>query len=501
MKQISMLKQLSILCILLLGLSFNTVLAQDMSVFRIALQVELTVRDPHLEQTNTLMGYYGLVYDGLIGENPDGSARPGLATEWEQTSEYLDLTLREGVLFQDGTAFNADVVVANIDKVKNGPFPPVANMLRAVESVEVIDEYHVRLNLANPAPTLLSDLQRFAGLMVSPASLDKLVEMPVGTGPYIYNLEESTLQSRYVFDKNPNYWDPSVQNVDRIEVLFIPDFPTAYNAVVTGELEVANITNSQVAQAESEGYLVLQPESFNLALHIFDRNGTLVPEFADVRVRQAMAMSIDRDAFYAVVEGGVGASLASTQRFTEGQYGYCENIQDLSYNLDRARELMAEAGVEGFSFSVPAFGRFQVYSQALAGFFAEIGIEMVVEPIAGGTIFSEAQSGKWAAAIVPVNERHTSGYYNNRISPNGFLNPFKVSVGNADELAAQARPLDPVEAEPLWAEINCLAAQEGALIHVGSVVSPIMTNPEVVENMEAMYFSPQVIDYRSLKLK
>jgi ABC-type transport system substrate-binding protein len=133
----------------------------------------------------------------------------------------------------------------------------------------------------------------------------------------------------------------------------------------------------------------------------------MVPEFADVRVRQAMALAVDRDAYYQVVEGGVGASLVSTQRFRSGQYAHCADIQDLNYNLERAKELMAEAGVTGFSFKVPAAGRFQRDSQALAGFFAEIGIEMIVEPIALGTIFTEVQTGNWAAAFVPVNERHT----------------------------------------------------------------------------------------------
>ncbi len=502
MKRFVMVKYLSLLFVLLLSLPVSgVVFAQDMSVFRISQGVDLATWDPHLEQNVSQMTYYSLPFDGLIGENSDGSTRPGLATEWEQTTEYLDLTLREGVLFHDGTAFNAEAVVANVDKVKNGPFPPTANMLRAVESVEVVGEYQVRFNLANPAPALLSDLQRFAGLMMSPASFETSVEMPVGTGPYIFNAEESTLNSRYVFDKNPTYWDPSVQNVDRIEVLIIPDFQTAYNAVVAGELDAANIFNNQVAQALAEGYQVLQPEGFGLGFHIFDRNGTMVPEFADVRVRQAMALAVDRDAYYQVVEGGVGASLVSTQRFRSGQYAHCADIQDLNYNLERAKELMAEAGVTGFSFKVPAAGRFQRDSQALAGFFAEIGIEMIVEPIALGTIFTEVQTGNWAAAFVPVNERHTSGYYNSRISPNGFLNPFKVPVANADELAAQARTLDVAEAEPLWAEINCLAAEEGAIIHLGTVVQSIMVNPETVATLEAMYFAPFVADYRSLTMK
>jgi ABC-type transport system substrate-binding protein len=92
--------EVSLLFVLLLSLPVSgVVFAQDMSVFRISQGVDLATWDPHLEQNVSQMTYYSLPFDGLIGENSDGSTRPGLATEWEQTTEYLDLTLRERCTF------------------------------------------------------------------------------------------------------------------------------------------------------------------------------------------------------------------------------------------------------------------------------------------------------------------------------------------------------------------------------------------------------------------
>ena len=120
-------------------------------VFRLGHDIDLSTWDAHQEQQNVAMVFYSLVYEGLVGEDSQGNIMPGLATEWTQSDKALEFTLREGVTFHDGTPFDAEVVKANVEKVKNGPFPPTANFLRPIESVEVIDPTHVRFNLTGPA--------------------------------------------------------------------------------------------------------------------------------------------------------------------------------------------------------------------------------------------------------------------------------------------------------------------------------------------------------------
>ncbi|NJP04556.1 MAG: hypothetical protein HC837_02445 [Chloroflexaceae bacterium] len=139
--------------------------------------------DPHQEQRPvTLMGYQ-LVYDALLTEDSTGQLLPGLAIEWAQQIDTVELTLREGVVFHDGTPFDAEVARANLLHARNEGAPAIAQQLLAVDSIDVLDPYRIRLNLAAPVPDLLSNLARSAGMMISPEAFATAAEQPVGTGP------------------------------------------------------------------------------------------------------------------------------------------------------------------------------------------------------------------------------------------------------------------------------------------------------------------------------
>ncbi len=468
-------------------------------VFRLGHDIDLSTWDAHQEQQNVAMVFYSLVYEGLVGEDSQGNIVPGLATEWKQSDKTLEFTLREGVTFHDGTPFDAEVVKANVEKVKNGPFPPTANFLRPIESVEVIDPTHVRFNLTGPAPALLKNLQRFAGLMISPKVFDQLDKGPVGTGPWQYNAAESVAQSKYVFDVNPNYWDKSVQNVSRIEIWYLPDYQAAYNAVQSGEVDAATILENMVAQAESSGFTVLKPESFHLALHIFDRAGTKVKELGDPRVRQAMSLAIDRATYFNTLMSGIG--IPSTQRWLKGQLGYCDEITNLDNDLEKAKALMKEAGVESFEFSVPAFGPFNLWNEGIAGFLKEIGITMKVEAIPPGPIIATATNGEWVAGLIPENERHPSDHFRNRLAAEGPMNPFQVKDDEIEAWGTEALALSDEEAAPLWSKISCRSAEQGDIIHLDGFVTPIMVNNNTVEHVDPMYMMPGVVYFRGVTMK
>src|SRR5690606_5498757 len=151
----------------------GSALAQE--TFRIAIGVDADSLDPAQGTTTTIDNIVDYMAQTLIGIDETGALVPLLATEWSTSEDGLamDLTLREGVVFHDGTPLTADVVVWNFDRLRDpevnvprrGPYAPI-------ESVEAVDDLHVRLHLSQPSPYMAGALTQSTAAIISPASVD-----------------------------------------------------------------------------------------------------------------------------------------------------------------------------------------------------------------------------------------------------------------------------------------------------------------------------------------
>src|SRR5690606_7901451 len=128
------------------------------------------------------------VYDRLVYSAPDGSLEPMLATDWAiaEDGSAIDMTLREGVTFHDGTPFNAEAVKANLDRAKTAEFSVLKPDLESLREIQVIGPNEVTLVIDGGAAPLLASLADRAGMMISPAAFDApdLGQNPVGAGAY-----------------------------------------------------------------------------------------------------------------------------------------------------------------------------------------------------------------------------------------------------------------------------------------------------------------------------
>jgi peptide/nickel transport system substrate-binding protein len=454
--------------------------------------------DPHQESRPiTLMGYQ-MVYDALLSEDLDGSLLPGLATEWEQTADSIELTLREGVVFHDGTPFDAEAAQANLLRARDEGAPPIARQLAMVDDIEVLDANRLRLSLNAPAPALLNNLARTAGMMISPGAFDSAAEMPIGTGPWTFNADESTPDAQYVFEAFADFWNPQQQGLARIELLILPDPAARVNALRSGEIQAASIDPPDAESLEAEGFALRTNEAILFGFHIFDREGTIVPEFADERVRQAISYALDRETFVDALLYGFAE--ARTQRFAPGQVGYADDLMDLSYDPERARELLAEAGVENLEFSVPDTGVGSSEMQAVAGQLSEVGITVNIETVPPGTLVQEASSGNWPIALAPINEPHVATFLANRVQTNGFMNPFRVTEADLEEMIQEARSLPADEAAPIWADVSRAVSERGIIVYLYSRSSLVAVAPEV-QGAEVGYMQPDVLRLRGVTIE
>jgi len=395
-----------------------------------------------------VLAYYEIPYEGLITEDANGDIVGVLATDWSYNDGNTELTftLREGVVFHDGTPFNAESVKSNIEFIKNeNGFPPTANQLGAVEEVVVVDEYTVTLMLSRPDVALIPNLARFIGLQVSPSSYGTMEAVPVGTGPYKMVPEENTPDQVWVFEANAEYWDQSVIAFERVEAHYIQAQDARANALLNGDIDATAITNGFLSTVEgAPGILIDKAPMVGLGFQVLDLNGDIVPELADKRVRCALSHAINREEYVSVLLEG--DAVPGVQRETPGQYGYLDNPPDVGYNPERAAELMAEAGVTELNLSSGFWGGpFGPLGQGAAGYWAEIGVNVEYENFPPSDMWSSAIAGTYSIMPLPFPEAHLFTMLAQRAGA-GPINPSKYVPEGVQELIGQAAGLSLEEA-------------------------------------------------------
>ena len=196
--------------------------------------------DPHVATNPFGRSWMYPFYDRLTQIDQNGAVQPMLAESWEFSADGASLTfnLRDDAFFHDGTPFDAEAAVANIERARN---PEIARGtfidLLPVESAEVVDTYVLRLNLKAPGGALPAILSDQAGMMISPAAFDNedLATMPVGAGPF--RATEFRVDEVMFAEAFEDYWDPELPKVQNLELRFILDPTTRLNAVADGSVD------------------------------------------------------------------------------------------------------------------------------------------------------------------------------------------------------------------------------------------------------------------------
>lgn len=295
------------------------------------------------------------MYDGLV-RYKDGTleVEPALATDWtiSEDGTVYTFTLREGVTFHDGSAFDAEAVKFNFDRMLDeahpyhdtGPFP-LAFFFSAVESVDAVDAQTVSFTLNSPYAPFLSNLAYPTGLIVSPAAVMEhgadFGRNPSGTGAFSFG--EWRSNEAVVVQANPDYWGgaPELQTV-----VFRPitDANTRTAEMLAGGIDLM-VEVPPVALSEFEGDAYTVHEQAGPHVWFLILNAKEGP-FSDVRVRQAANYAINKEAIVNDVLEGT-AEVAAGPTPPAFAWAYNPDLEPYPYDPDRARELLAEAGAEG----------------------------------------------------------------------------------------------------------------------------------------------------------
>jgi len=411
--------------------------APETNLLAIGVQAPPNSLDPAQLHDGQQRYVWASIYDTLLLSENDGTISGGAAESWEYSDDALTLTLtlRDGMTFSSGADVDAEAVKVTLERTRDTAGPQ-QNNLSAIDSIDTPDPLTVVLNLSRTDPNLLVALSYGAGVITDPATIDSdtLALDPVGSGPYTLNRDRSTDGSVYVLERRDDYWNVEAYPFTQITVRAISDRTALFNTLLAGEVDAASVDLTQAPQAESSGLTLTTVEGISVgSLILADRAGTVAPELADIRVRQAINMAFDRQGIIDAILLGNGSP--GSQPFNPISPVYNDQLDDLyPFDPEAARELLADAGYpNGFTLAMPANLVVMQFQPTITQSLADIGITVQWDPVPAS---SSGQGTTWGAyfnygSIAPAS-RISALYY----QANGSQNPFRYEDETVNALLA-----------------------------------------------------------------
>ncbi|MBR0786754.1 ABC transporter substrate-binding protein [Bradyrhizobium iriomotense] len=315
-------------------------------VLRMSLDQAASVIHPMLARVNPEYLVTELLYSNLTRLKPDMTVEPDLALSWEpnETRTEWIFKLRPGVTFHDGSPLTSEDVVASINAILD---PKTASPGRTnvgpIKEVAAIDPLTVKFTLSGAyadLPVALTYLNaRIVPAKVIASDLASLSTTANGTGPF--KLVSYEPDRKIVVERNAVYYDPARPYLDRVELLVYPDRTAEASAMMSGEIDLLLTTTPGEYErlVKAAGVKALRtPSGQFLNINL----GCDQKPFNDVRVRQALALAVDREATVGFVAGGYGTPGNDTP--LNSAYHFYKNIPMKKPDVAKAKQLLAEAG-------------------------------------------------------------------------------------------------------------------------------------------------------------
>ena len=320
-----------------------TSFAADKSDIVVAVDADVDTLHPTDFSTTVELGVLNQIYDTLLYYSPDGTKdpEPRIAESYEISDDGLDYTfhLRDDVTFHDGTPVTADDVVFSIELYKASEYQ--GSQISMLSSVEATDEHTVVCHLDAAYSPFLQGIcsPMIASKAYYESSEDDFVNNPIGTGPYKF--VSRAKGSNIKLEANEDYYRGAPE-IKEVTFEVIPDSSTKAIALQTGEVNFAEIDSATKPQLEANPAITIAEVPTSTFSYI--AMNTEKEPFNDVKVRQVINYAIDRDNLVAVCYDGeaeVNSNICAKERF-----GYSDDQFQYTYDPEKAKELLAEAGIE-----------------------------------------------------------------------------------------------------------------------------------------------------------
>jgi peptide/nickel transport system substrate-binding protein len=398
----------------------------DAKVFNFATNQDIPGLDPHGAAANTTFRVIYMTYDRLV--TYDGTStepKPQLAESWEVSDDGKEYTFKlvENAKFHDGSPVTAEAVqysftrAIDVGKSAAGIFNKVIDK----NSFEVIDDYTIKITLKEPFAPFVSTLGTAFGNIINPALEENhgddlgesfLSEEVMGSGPYL--LDSWDRGETLVLKANPDYWGDA-PTMETVNIRFITEASTARLMLEKGEIDMIDntvISPEVLEQMEgTEGVEILEADGYQIDyMPMNTEKGAL----ADVRVRQAIAHSINYDALLESVYLGKAERIVGA--VPKGMFGFNSDAKLYDYDLDKAKELLKEAGHEsGLELEIAISEDNEVRSNTallLQSDLEKVGVTLNIKTYAWPTFLDLVTTGKHDFGLVSWTPDYPDPDYN-----------------------------------------------------------------------------------------
>ena len=465
------------LALLLAALFSLTAPARAETTLRIGLAEDPDILDPTLARTYVGRIVFASLCDKLFDIDEKLNIVPQLALSHETSADGKEVTikLRPSVKFQDGEALDAEAAKFSLERhlTMRGSFrkPELASL----DHVDVVDPLTIKLVLKAPFSPLISQLADRAGMMVSPkaakAEGDKFGLHPVCAGPYKF--VERVQQDRIVFEKFADYWNKDNIFIDRIVYLPIVDSTVRLANLKSGGLDlIERVLATDIKDVRADPNLRLSIASElgyqGVTLNI-GNDKAKGPLSQSAKVRQALDLSIDREALNQVVFNG---EFVPGNQWVGPDHPYYQKAFPIpARNIEKARALLKEAGVTppvNVDFLVPKNPEVEAAAQVIQSMAAEAGFDLKIRVTEFATSLKQAEAGEYQAYLLN---------WSGRIDPDGnsyiFLhsnapqNYSAWSNAEADKALDDARlATDPTQRKALYQKLTKLVLEDEPILYL-----------------------------------
>ena len=451
--------------------------AHAQTTLRIGLAEDPDILDPTMGRTYVGRIVFAAVCDKLFDIDEKLNIVPQLALSHETSADGKEVTikLRPGVKFQDGEPFNAEAAKYSLDRhfTMQGSFRKPE--LAALDHVDVVDPLTVKLVLKTPYSPLIAQLTDRAGMMVAPkaaaAAGDKFGLHPVCAGPYRF--VERVQQDRMVFEKFADYWNKDNIFIDRVVFLPIVDATVRLANLKSGGLDLIErvlATDIKDVRADSRLKLstALELGYFGLTINIAnDKNKG--PLSQSEKVRQALDLSIDREAITQVVFNG---EFTPGNQWVSPEHPYYQTSFPVpKRDIAKAKALLKESGAAlpvAVDMMVPKGAESEAVAQVIQSIAAEAGFDLKIRVVEFATTFKQAQAGEfqafligWSGRIDPDGNSYVFMHTKAPQNDGGYSNP------EADKALDDARLVtDPAQRKAIYEKLTKIVLNDEPLIYL-----------------------------------
>ena len=447
------------------------------TTLRIGLAEDPDILDPTMARTYVGRIVFSAFCDKLFDIDEKLNIVPQLALSHETSADGKEVTikLRPGVKFQDGEPFDAEAAKFSLERHLTFPGSFRKPELASLDHVEVVDPLTIKLVLKAPFSPLIAQLTDRAGMMMSPkaakAEGDKFGLHPVCAGPYKF--VERVQQDRIVLEKFADYWNKDNVFIDKIVFLPIVDATVRLANLKSGGLDlIERVLATDIKDVRADPNLKLSTAIElgyqGITLNIgHDKNKGPLSQSA--KVRQALDLSIDREAINQVVFNG---EFKPGNQWVNPDHPYYQTAFPVrGRDVEKAKALLKEAGVTppvAVDLMVPKGAETEAVAQVVQSMAAEAGFDMKIRVTEFATSLKQAEAGEYQAFMLA---------WSGRIDPDGnsyvFLHssaPQNYSAWNnpdADKALDDARLVtDMAKRKAIYEKLTKLELNDEAILYI-----------------------------------